>query len=143
MRACERAARPAALPESAPAKVTDSLSSLPPACDIPAQPRRRPNIEPEPRDAWAEAYRFGWHAGRADGLDQAAADTDRLWLGALGLIQTVSPTSAELHRRRAEDPKNPCPTRCRKCSRCVRSMAYWSRGGRDYLGVEQERAVSQ
>lgn len=45
--------------------------------------------------------------------------------------------------KRVEPDNQPCPQRCRRCSLCIRSLAYWARGGRDYLGVEGELRMTQ
>lgn len=95
-----------------------------------------PKVQPEPRDLFAEGQRFGEARGDATGYDRGCADTDALWTAALGIARRHAqmPTEDELRRRRTSDPVDPCPTRCQKCSRCVRSVAWWARGGADHPG---------
>lgn len=95
------------------------------------------------RDDFAEGYSAGLATGLDLGFRQGENAEARLWSEALGELQQADQTTAaEYELRRAEDPIEPCRARCRSCSRCVRSIAYWGRGGRDYLGVEAEAALA-
>jgi hypothetical protein len=80
-------------------------------------------------------YQLGWCAA-ADvefrrGYDQADAE----WTAVLtGCTETFRrPTHAELEARRQIDHQ-PCSRRCRSCSRCIHSLAYYARGG-PYMGA--------
>lgn len=130
--------------ESPATKQYVSVARIDRPADIPAQTRRRPHIEPEPRDAWSDGFRLGFNVGRADGYDQGRADEAAEWTAALGIARRHAdlPSEEKLFRLRAEDPIQPCPTRCRKCSRCVRSRSWWSRGGRDFAGGDAEAALA-
>lgn len=96
-----------------------------------------------PRGAlrWAAlAYRLGVEDGRQQllaAIGQAGVDVARA-------AQPV------LRQRRHEDifrsrqiDHAPCPTRCGSCSRCIASRAYWSRGGRPYLGAAREAQLAR
>jgi hypothetical protein len=79
-------------------------------------------------EAGAEAMMFALlNAGR----EMSAEAARTIW---------VHPRFAEVVKRRQVDHE-PCPTRCRRCSRCVHSLAYWARGGRDYRGQANEDPV--
>lgn len=92
----------------------------------------------------AEAVKWlslGWRLGLIDGRDEGlhAAELDmaeawhRVWLDVRKTM--AQPTFAELAGRRRADHR-PCPARCRKCSRCMASLAYWNRGGRPFAAGE-------
>lgn len=138
-------------PKAAPATATlpRAPQSLPLASDI-ATPRC-PAADPDAMAdeaaaiirraegddrAWRDGFSFGYECGRAEGHQAGGAAADLLWIEALGVVRAAasSATHAELELRRAEDPTDPCPTRCGRCSRCVRSRAWWANGGRDYPG---------
>ncbi len=53
----------------------------------------------------------------------------------------VHPRFAEFAKRREPDHR-PCPARCRRCSRCIHSLAWFARGGRAYLGIVAENITS-
>lgn len=53
----------------------------------------------------------------------------------------VKPALVEVERTRKPDWQ-PCRARCRACSRCIASLAYWLRGGRRYLGVDREAELA-
>jgi len=94
------------------------------------------------RAEFEAGYIAGYHVGHELGVRHGEAAEARLWSEALGALQQTAnlPLQAELEARRADTCTDPCPTRCRQCSRCVRSLAYWGRGGRDFAGAEQEKA---
>ncbi len=75
------------------------------------------------------AYSYGYAQGRADG---EAAATE--------LLPPCGPSvsHAELAERRKMVDTDPCRRRCRRCSQCLFSLAFWGRGGRDFLGVAAE-----
>jgi hypothetical protein len=80
-------------------------------------------------------YQLGYGAA-ADveyrrGYDQADAE----WTAVLtGCTETFRrPNYAEVQARRVIDHQ-PCSSKCKACSRCIHSMAYWARGG-DYMGA--------
>jgi len=54
------------------------------------------------------------------------------WLGVAKSTLSLT-TQQALARARTVDHR-PCPARCRQCSRCIHSLAYWQRRG-DYLGA--------
>jgi len=95
--------------------------------------------------AFADGFSAGAEVGHELGVRHGEAAEARLWSEALGILQQTAnrPLQAELQRRRAEDPTDPCPARCRRCSQCARSIAWWSRGGRDYYGREAEAALAE
>jgi hypothetical protein len=80
----------------------------------------------------------GYSLGYRDGWDDHGRRID-LWLGIVksGLD---APTQTGLAKAR-ELSYDPCSLKCRRCSRCIHSLAYWARGGRDYLGVEAEATL--
>ena len=54
----------------------------------------------------------------------------------------AQPTHAEIERRRAEVPDEPCGSpRCRGCSRCIRADAVRRQGG-DYRGRRRNRGAA-
>lgn len=86
------------------------------------------------------AYREGFDDGRdavLAALGDAGRDAARLARPTL-----VRPSLDELQRRQEVD-HSPCPRKCRQCSRCIHSLAYWSRGGRDYCGVQAEANLAK
>lgn len=89
---------------------------------------------------WAAlGYRAGVCDGRADVLAAVGEAGRAIAPGAAAVMK--QPSWDELQSRRAPDYQ-PCPARCSACSRCIASLAYWSRG-RPYLGVEQEAALAR
>jgi hypothetical protein len=93
----------------------------------------------------ADGDRLGRAAGDEIGYERGRADECAEWTAAMtGCAETWRrPKYAQLQAIRAESPTNqPCPTRCRKCSVCLRSISFWARGGRDFLGVQQERELA-
>jgi hypothetical protein len=81
----------------------------------------------------------GYAVGWGDGYDWRDREVQG-WLG-VSREHLKSPLYAELQERRTLS-HDPCRTRCKKCSKCIHSLAYWARGGRDYLGVEAEAALA-
>lgn len=49
------------------------------------------------------------------------------------------PRHAEIEQRRTVDHE-PCAQRCGRCSRCIHAGAWQRRGGRDFRGLDGERA---
>jgi hypothetical protein len=96
-------------------------------------------------DSEQAAYEAGYLAGLANGISAERRDRDRIdaeWQSWLGVAKSSLdlPTHAQLERSRTIDHQ-PCAARCKKCSRCIHSLAYWARGGRDYLGVGAETQI--
>jgi hypothetical protein len=92
-------------------------------------------------DIGADAgYTLGYQEGFRDGSDRVHAEYQS-WLGVFRPVLSL-PLQEDLKQRRALS-HDPCRARCRKCSQCIHSLAYWARGGRDYLGVEAERLLAQ
>ena len=91
---------------------------------------------------------FGYQLGHADGYADGRTDTQAEyaadWEPVAARIRAgaMSPTQAELEQRRQPDHQ-PCQMRCRRCSRCVHSLSYYGRGGRDYLGQEREAEIAR
>ncbi|MDQ6875798.1 MAG: hypothetical protein M3042_12145 [Actinomycetota bacterium] len=97
-----------------------------------------------PLEAEEQMYAAGWADGWRDAESAAAASWKPLAAWVRGTAN--SPSYNVLAARRATPDTDPCSDRCRRCSRCVGSLAYWGRGGRDWLGVEAEaptRAASR
>jgi hypothetical protein len=72
---------------------------------------------------------IGWRRG----YEECAEDNDHAW-GLVSATLRDSPTYRELVERRAVSHE-PCLRRCKRCSQCIHSLAYWGRGGRDYQGA--------
>lgn len=96
-------------------------------------------------DAWAPALAKAYELGKVDGYATGARDVERQFAESWAVLaaevraRASRPSAAEL--RRAWQPTyQPCSTRCDACSACFASRAYWSRGGRPYLGADAERA---
>lgn len=85
---------------------------------------------------------LGYRAGLIDGRAQVMAALGEAGTAAARLARPIldQPAWDVILGRRELDHK-PCPAKCRKCSRCIHSLAWWERGGRPFLGVEQERAL--
>lgn len=83
----------------------------------------------------AMLIRLGMAIGDERGYQRGERDECGRWEWALGIAKrhALMVTHAVLVRRRNEDPTDPCPTRCGRCSRCVRSDAVRRHGG-DYAG---------
>jgi hypothetical protein len=91
---------------------------------------------------FADGFDVGVDAGLVVGFRQGwTAHVDRVQ-ARFGLAVLDEPTRGELARLREVDHR-PCAARCRRCSRCIHSLAYYGRGGRDYLGVEAERRLAK
>lgn len=89
-------------------------------------------------------FNLGVDAGLVVGFRQGWDAHDNYVQQRFGLAVAAvldQPTLDELARARAVDHQ-PCARRCRRCSRCIHSMAYYGRGGRDYLGAEVERELA-
>lgn len=86
--------------------------------------------------AVADAFRLGYQTGHADGYVAGEKDDSWWWCWTLGIAKRHAKMVPhnELCRRRAEDPTDGCPTRCGKCSACVRAHAWQANGQADYLG---------
>ncbi len=84
----------------------------------------------------AVLIRLGIAIGDERGYQRGERDECGRWEWALGIAKrhSLMVTHAVLTRRRNEDPTEPCPTRCGRCSRCVRAHAWQASGGRDYPG---------
>lgn len=82
--------------------------------------------KPEPTDDFAEGFKFGWYGGYSAGVDDSDDRDAESWAKMANWLRRSAnePTFDELCRRRGET--NPCPTRCRKCATCRRSLAYWA-----------------
>jgi hypothetical protein len=80
-------------------------------------------------------YRLGSGTGYEVGWAHGFAACEREWQAFLGVYRQAvrTPRRAELERAREFRPGEPCVMNCRRCSKCVHSLAYWRRGGRDYL----------
>jgi hypothetical protein len=81
----------------------------------------------------------GYAVGWGDGYSERDSEV-QAWLG-VSRAHLKSPSYAELEERR-QHHTDPCRTKCARCSQCIHSMAFWRRGGRDYLGVEAEAALA-
>ncbi len=83
----------------------------------------------------AMLIRLGMAIGDERGYQRGERDECGRWEWALGIAKrhALMATHAVLVRRRNEDPTEPCPTRCGRCSRCIRSGAVGRQGG-DYPG---------
>lgn len=81
-------------------------------------------------------YRLGFATAAQVEYRRGEHDADDRWTSALtGCTSTWrSPGRDETEQTRTPDWQ-PCSMKCRRCSRCIASMAYWARGGRPYLGV--------
>jgi hypothetical protein len=88
---------------------------------------------------WSVGYGHGYDIGRAHGR----AEEGDAWQAIItGWAETTRrPNYAEIEARRVPDWR-PCRQRCRACSRCIASLAYYGRGGRPYEGVERERELA-
>jgi hypothetical protein len=86
-------------------------------------------------------YQLGYGDGYGIGYAHGVRDEGDAWQAILtGFAETWRrPNYAELQRRRLFDWQ-PCPLRCRSCSRCIASRAYWARGGQPYAGVQDGAA---
>lgn len=90
---------------------------------------------------WAAlGYRAGIHDGRCEILAAIGEAGDNVRRAASPVLK--QPALDTLLGRRDPDFR-PCPARCQRCARCIASMAYWARGGRPYLGLEQEAALAR
>lgn len=90
---------------------------------------------------FVEGYNLGWHTGYDVGIVHGAAEESAAWSSIL-----TGCTSTWRVARRDETiasrvlSHDPCRKRCRACSRCIHSLAWWSRDGRPYEGVAAEAA---
>lgn len=93
---------------------------------------------------FAAGYSLGFQTGVEVGAARGAADEAAAWQSVLaGCTESWrQPRRDELERRREVDHQ-PCAAKCRRCSRCVHSLSYWARGGRDFLGIEREAALAR
>ena len=98
----------------------------------------------DPDSAFLDGVDLGTEAGYAVGWRDGYERRDFEAMLAYGIAKAAIglPTKAELAKRRMVDHR-PCPRKCRRCSKCVHSLAYWARGGRDYLGVEAEAELAR
>jgi len=82
-------------------------------------------------------YQLGYQAGHDSGVDESDDRDAESWAKMAAWLRRSanSPSYDELCRRRGEDPTDPCPTRCGRCSRCVRSRAWQANGQADYPGA--------
>jgi hypothetical protein len=109
-----------------------------------------PTATASPLDTRSVAQDTDFLAGLAVGIDAGLAVGWRQGWDAhvdqvqqrFGLAVLDAPTQDRLAQLRAVDHQ-PCQRRCRACSRCTHSLAYYGRGGRDYFGVEAERELAQ
>jgi hypothetical protein len=92
---------------------------------------------------WQDGFRRGFavavEAALAVGYGQgwdAHAELISWQLGVASEFLRNTPTRRELARAR-EYTNDPCRAKCGRCSKCLHSRSYWSRGG-DYLGVAEE-----
>jgi hypothetical protein len=79
-------------------------------------------------------YAVGVEIGWRRGYEECADDHDRAW-GLISATLKAAPSYQELAERRAITHE-PCLRRCKACSQCIHSLAYWGRGGRDYQGAD-------
>jgi hypothetical protein len=87
-------------------------------------------------DSFLVGYDQGWQAAHND----MATAWHEQYLAIHGSVD--EPSRAELQRRRQPDHQ-PCALRCGECSRCVHSRAWWWRGQRDFLGIDNEARTPQ
>jgi hypothetical protein len=82
------------------------------------------------------AYQIGYGNGYQIGYAHGVRDEGAAWTAVFtGCAETWRrPNYAELENAREVDWQ-PCPARCKACSRCIASLAYWARGGRPYEGA--------
>lgn len=91
---------------------------------------------PSDRLSWAAlGYRVGLIDGETAVLRRLGRAGDSVMAGDLAILRR--PRHSDIAAQRQVDHQ-PCPTRCASCSQCLHSLVYWSRGGRDYLGVKAE-----
>ena len=81
-------------------------------------------------------YQLGYQAGHDSGVYESDDRDAESWSEMARWIRASanSPSHDELRRRRGEDPTDQCAVRCGRCSRCIRSRAWWANGCRDYPG---------
>lgn len=97
-------------------------------------------------DAWgpalAAAQCLGYERGYARGHADAESAMAISWAELVRQVRDGArcPSAKDLERRRQPDHE-PCGRRCGRCSRCIHSLSYWQRGGRDFLGTAAERAL--
>jgi hypothetical protein len=103
--------------------------------------RQRPDSKPRRALDFETGYWIGYGNGYSAGYAHGGQEVDDAWQAIVtGFAETFRrPNYAEIEARRIPDWR-PCPQRCKACSRCIASLAYWSRGGRPYEGVEAELA---
>ena len=84
--------------------------------------------------AYVDGYTVGFQTG-------TEIEHDR-WTYWLGIARKRLDTTAyvEIERRREVDHQ-PCAGKCRRCSRCIHSMAWYARGRRDFRGTEVDPVV--
>jgi hypothetical protein len=92
-------------------------------------------LDTVPTDAHSLAFigdterRNGWEAA----VEQIIGDSQAIARAARA--GWMHPRYDEIVKRRAVDHQ-PCRARCRSCSRCVHSLAYYARGGRSLAAGE-------
>jgi hypothetical protein len=94
----------------------------------------------QPADDLADlalGYQVGYGNAYQVAYAHGVADESAAWTAIFtGCAATWRrPNYAELEQRRTFDWQ-PCPRRCRACSRCIASEAYWRRGGKPYGGIQ-------
>ncbi len=74
---------------------------------------------------------LAWRAGHDSGVDESDDRDAESWAKMADWLRRSanSPSYDELCRRRGEDPTDPCPVHCGRCSRCVRADAVRRNGG--------------
>jgi len=94
-------------------------------------------------DDFEAGYRLGYGNGYSAGYAHGVRDEGDAWSVIFtGCAETWRrPNYAELEQRRRID-HDPCPAKCRRCSRCIHSLAYWARGG-PYPGVQTQHEFAQ
>lgn len=91
---------------------------------------------PADRLSWAAlGYRVGLVCGESAVLRRLGQAGDSVMEGDLAILRRPRHSETAVQRQVHHQP---CPTRCASCSQCLHSLAYWARGGRDYLGIEAE-----
>jgi hypothetical protein len=98
-------------------------------------------VAPVDAASFADGFDIGVTAGLAVGYQQGwHAHVERVQ-ARFGLAVLDEPTQEKLAQLRNVDHQ-PCRAKCRRCSTCIHSMAYYGRGGRDYLGTEAEARLA-
>jgi hypothetical protein len=79
-------------------------------------------------------YQLGYGTGYEIGWAHGFEARDRELQAVLGVVRSTlsTPRQSELQESREHHPGEPCERKCRRCSKCTHSLAYWRRGGRDF-----------